>query len=188
MIIGYLCMKIEEKGMMPRIILTLIVSLFYSNCFGEEIKNEKINIELPKDWKVGYSNNSASQIIVELIHKSESVENWTKMVTILKLPHPEDYSLEPFFSTIIKEAHNRCSELEVTDVITNEQNGYKFMQKNFDCIKKEDNRKEIFNMKIIKGIDYLYMIQFAYKVKISDEEYLDWAYYLKDAVVERIEK
>jgi hypothetical protein len=35
---------------------------------------------------------------------------------------------------------------------------------------------------------YLYVIQFAYKVKIFDEEYLEWAYYLKDAVVERIEK
>jgi len=169
------------------VFIILSIGVLFSNSYGKDVQSEKLNIGLPNDWKVAFSN-LTNEYIVELTPKSESFDHWTKMITIQKFPNPESYTLESFMSTVKKGANQACSQLEVADVITSEQNGFKFMQKNFHCIKKEDNQKEIFNMKVIKGIDYLYVIQFAYRVKLSDEEYMKWAYYLKDAVVERIEK
>ncbi len=59
---------------MTKLIWIMTIGLFFSNCFGNEIKNEKLNVGVPEDWKVAYSKITDTKYIVELTHKSESVE------------------------------------------------------------------------------------------------------------------
>ena len=144
---------------------------------------EKLNFVVPKGWGVAHQAQNDSGAILELISNNESLESWSRMVTIQTFKNPEQYEPEKFILSMAELAKKQCANVEIHEVRNDFQNGHPFSQKVISCIGKNGTKsKETMNIKAIKGKDSFYVAQVSYKVGIDKKEAYYWAIYLRDVV------
>lgn len=161
--------------------------LFYVSFAAAETTpkgTEQLRFHIPKGFKVAYKNENKSQSILEIIQKSESLENWTRMITIQTFKDGKDHQPEKFILSIANLAKKQCGNVQVVPVKTSVQNGYPFVQKIILCNpNKQTNKSELMNIKAIKGNNLFYVAQVANRVNIDRNEMRKWGMYLRNTVV-----
>ena len=172
--------------LMNKLIPILLMIFCVSNTYAESAPKdtEQLRFHVPKGFKVAYKNANKSQSILEIIEKSESLKNWTRMITIQTFKDGKDYQPEKFILDMANLAKKQCGNVQVVPVKTGEQNGYAFVQKIILCNpNKQTNKSELMNIKAIKGNDLFYVAQVATRVNIDRNEMRKWGMYLRNTVV-----
>lgn len=168
--------------LIPMMLMLFYVSVTYAGPAPKD--TEQLRFYVPKGFKVAYKNTDKSQSILEMIEKSESLENWTRMITIQTFKDGKDYQPEKFILGMASLAKKRCGNVQVVPVKTGNQNGYTFAQKIILCNpNKQTNKSELINIKAIKGNDLFYVAQVANRVNIDRNEMRKWGIYLRNTVV-----
>jgi hypothetical protein len=145
---------------------------------------EKLNVSVPKDWKVAHQAQSKDGSITELVPSAEGLENWTRMITIQALPSPDKYEPEAFINAMAELAKKACADVQVIPVRNDQQNGFPFSQKIIACTKNQATGvDEMMHIKAIRGDDSFYVVQVANRTGMSRVEVVRWAIYLRDAAV-----
>ena len=168
-------------------LISIILILFYIPITYAESApkdTEQLRFHVPKGFKVAYKSANKSQSILEMIEKSESLKNWTRMITIQTFKYSKDYQPEKFILGMANLAKKQCGNVQVVPVKIGEQNGYAFAQKIILCNpNKQTNKSELMNIKAIKGNDLFYVAQVANRVNIDRNEMRKWGMYLRNTVV-----
>lgn len=171
---------------MSKLFPTLLILLYVPFAAAEPAPKgtEQLRFYVPKGYKVAYENSNKSQSILEIIEKSETLKNWTRMITIQIFKDGKNYQPEKFILSMASLAKKQCGNVQVVPVKTGQQNGYNFSQKIILCNpNKQTNKSELMNIKAIKGNDLFYVAQVANRVNIDRNEMRKWGMYLRNTVV-----
>jgi hypothetical protein len=171
-----------------KIFISILFSFLCFSAAAEEPivkETETLNYFVPEGFKIAYQNHDATSEIVEIISSTESLENWSRMITIQTFTDSYKYDPEKFILDISRLAKNQCGKVMVEPVAADQQNGFSFSHKVIMC---EPNTKtdkaEIMNIKAIKGKQSFYVAQVINRVEIDENEIRYWAIYLRDLMIE----
>ncbi|MBI3610959.1 MAG: hypothetical protein HY204_09705 [Nitrospirae bacterium] len=143
-----------------------------------------------KEWKIGYQQELKDQyFIVEYIPSDETLNNWTKMVTIQNFGlktrgQPTAYSgktPEELMSDLKEKMEKRCSNT-VWNVIEHGQNDVLYEWRIENCSPEPDQHEVA---RIFDGKWNRFRVAYVSKVKkLPDEERAEWIDNLKKARIE----
>lgn len=172
-----------------KFVMCLMAALFLSgSALAAEIDNkpEKLNFFVPKGWRVAHQVQEQDRAILEIIPEKETVENWTRMITVQTFGSPEKYQPESFIKGMGELAKKFCAGVVLFPVRNDQQNGFSFSQKILLCTKnRATNNDEEMHIKAIKGEESFYVVQVASRTDMPREEMQYWALYLRDVAVSR---
>jgi hypothetical protein len=167
----------------------LVVALFLSgSALSAEVDNkpEKLNFFVPKGWKIAHEAQEKDRAILEIIPEKQTVESWTRMITVQTFGSPEKYQPESFINGMGELAKKACAGVALIPVRNGQQNGFSFSQKILLCTKNQaTNNAETMDIKAIKGEESFYVVQVASRTDMPRDEMQYWALYLRDVVVSR---
>ncbi len=169
----------------------LVLALALSGCASTagtsaDSTTERLNFFVPKGWKIGHQAQGNDQAIIEIIPEKETVQSWTRMITVQTFRNPEKYQPELFINGMGELAKKACEGATLIPVRNGEQNGYAFSQKILVCTNNRATKtNETMNIKAIKGGQSFYVVQVASRSAMPDEEMRYWAIYLRDVTVGR---
>lgn len=171
-----------------KIIISLLIFLFYLPSAAEESTTgtaEKLNYFVPQGFKIIYQNKDKNGEIIEIISAAESLDNWSRMITIQTFTDSDKYDPEKFILAISRLAEDQCGRVQVEPVTTARQNGFFFSHKVIMCEPNiKTNMAEIMNIKAIKGEKSFFVARVINRVEIDENEMRYWAIYLRDLVIE----
>jgi hypothetical protein len=171
-----------------KIIISLLIFLFLLPAAAEESTTEtaeKLNYFVPEGFKIIYQNKDANSEIIEIISEAESLDNWSRMITIQTFSDSDNYDPEKFILDISRVAEDQCGSVQVEPVTTARQNGFFFSHKVIMCSPNiKTNMAEILNIKAIKGEESFFVAQVINRVEIDENEMRYWAIYLRDLMIE----
>jgi hypothetical protein len=160
--------------------LALMVACFPA--FGQ-FEGEVLWATAPSGYKIDYHAKNDDIAITELVPKKQSVKNWTEMVTI-QVFYGLKSSPEQFMAKIEKLATEACPGASVILIRQGEENGYPFNLFLQDCpLNKATGKPEITWFKTIEGKDSFCVVQFATKLKPTEEKITKWMQYLRSVIV-----
>jgi hypothetical protein len=67
---------------MLRIVLLAVIAALGPGTPARGLENENLLVTMPKGYKVGFQNKTARELMSEMVPESETVANWTEMVTV----------------------------------------------------------------------------------------------------------
>ncbi|MGF6230828.1 hypothetical protein QFZ27_004783 [Inquilinus ginsengisoli] len=159
--------------------LVLALSAFLSGCQGSNVtpsaqqspqgldtKSEYLQFSLPKESKVGYEAHSPSLHIVEYVKLSESVEQWTAMITIIIQSRSSYSDLNDFFQIAPNRLRAGCAvEATVESPKRFFDGPYPAGIQTAICGRtKGFGQAEILILKAIEGKYGIYQMQYAWRL------------------------
>jgi len=131
---------------------------------------ENLLFSPPKDFKVGFQSNRDNNLITEWVPSSETVEDWTQMLTVQIF---RALAVEPaaFLQGVGKRYVNACPGTTARGIFTGNINGYVVSMLVLKCPNNPATGKpETTAFRVIKGSDALYSIQRAWRSVPSDQD------------------
>jgi len=148
------------------------------------LENENLLAGLPDGFKVGYHAEQDNQTITEMVAESETVEDWTTMVTVQIFLGQTNLTPAQAQDTLTKSWFSACANSETYPVADGAENGYNFILWQLYCPLNPSTQKVEFTfMKVIQGNDSLYLVQVAFRHEPSNDEITQWTKYLKQVEV-----
>jgi hypothetical protein len=184
----------HETHPLMKIIISLLISLFCFSAVAAEPaaqqsdqQSEQLNYFIPKGFKIAYQDDNQTRKLVEIISETESLDSWSRMVTIQTFSNikSDKYDPEKYILELASLAKEQCGTVLVEPVTTDQQNGFAFSHKVITCEpNKKTGQSEIMNIKAIKGKKAFYVVQVTNRVAMDETEIRYWALYLRDRVIE----
>jgi len=145
---------------------------------------EQLSYFIPQGFTIAYQQQNQSSTVVEIISATETLDNWSRMVTIQSFSDASKYDPEKYILEISRRARELCGKVQVEPVATSQQNGFAFSHKVIMCEPNiKTNKSEITNIKAIRGKKAFYVAQVTNRVDIDENEIRYWALYLRDMVI-----
>ena len=164
-------------------LLLSILLLLPSVCFAE-LKDENLLQNLPKGYKVDFQTKQGDMVMTEMVPESESVKNWTEMVTTQIFLGLKNATPETFQAYMQKTWTASCAASTVTPVTNGKENGYPFSIWIQTCPANPSTGKpENTWLKAIKGNDSFYVVQKAFKFTPSHDQITQWMQYFHSVMV-----
>ena len=168
---------------MKTIRLLYIALLVPSICMAQ-LRDENLLQNLPKGYKIDFQARKGNMVISEMVPESESVKNWTEMVTTQIFLGLKNATPENFQSLMARTWLANCKEGEVAPITKGEENGYPFSVWVQACpIHPASGKVNKTWFKAIKGNDSFYLIQKAFQFEPSEEQIGQWMQYFRSIVV-----
>ena len=157
---------------------------FSSLSWSSDLQNENLIQTLPEGYKVDFQGEQGNMTITEMVPQSETVENWTEMITTQVFLGMNDVSTEEFQSRIDELWSASCKDSKVFSIAKGEENGYPFSFWMQSCpLNKDTGKPEITFFKAMKGNDSFYVVQKAFKSEPTKEQIVQWSNYFKKITV-----
>lgn len=151
---------------------------------GTGLENENLLAGLPAGFKVGYQAEQNNITISEMVLESETVEDWTTMVTVQVFLSKTDTTPKQAQDILTKDWFNACANSETYPVADGAENGYNFVLWQLYCpLNSATQKPELTYMKAIQGNDSLYLVQVAFRFEPSEADVTQWINYLKEVKV-----
>ena len=148
------------------------------------LENENLLAEVPSGFKVDYQAQQENQAITEMVAESESVEDWSTMVTVQVYLGETNTTPAQAQETLTQSWFNACENSESYPVADGAENGYGFLLWQLYCpLNPSTQKMEYTYMKAIQGNDSFYLVQVAFRHEPSDDEITQWMQYLKGVQV-----
>jgi hypothetical protein len=168
----------------PTFALSLIAIALLASSPTAALENENLLTTIPSGFKVGSQDKSTRQAIAEYVPEQESVENWSRMVTVQIFYDLKSADPEAFAGKLAKQWLAACSGGGAHKATSNVENGYKFSLWIYNCPRNPQTGKpENMWMKAVSGADSLYSVQYAYRRDMSDELIAPAMEYLRRVIV-----
>lgn len=166
-----------------RLALTLFL-LILPACTHAELKNENLLQSLPGGFKVDYQTKQNNMLMVEMVPKNETVNNWSEMVTTQIFLGLQKTTPEAFQATMQKMWGDACKNSEFASVAKGVENGYPFSLWLQTCpLNPATGKPEITWFKAIQGNDSFYVVQKAFKFSPSKQQITQWMDYFRTVTV-----
>ena len=162
--------------------LALAVAILASAA-SAQLQDENLLVTMPEGFKTGFQQKNKDMLMSEMVPSAETVENWTRMVTVqifynLKPP------LDEYKDGVEKGWARACRGSSAHAVAQGEENGYPFLLWLLACpLNRTTGKPEFTWFKAIQGNDSLYLVQVAFKSKPSDATITRWMEYLRKVQV-----
>jgi len=149
-----------------------------------ELVNENLLTSLPSGFQVGYRGKNNDGLITELVPAGETVDNWTRMVTV-QIFYRLKVGPEAFMQDIERRWMKSCPGAGKAEPITKrDENGYPTLVWLLNCPKNPATGKpEITWFKAVQGNDSFYVVQQAFRFVPSEEQIKQAVGYLKSVRV-----
>jgi hypothetical protein len=173
-----------SRNLTPTVALSLLAIALLASSPTAALENENLLTTIPSGFKVGFQNKSASQAIAEYVPEQESVEDWSRMVTVQIFYSLKGADPEAFAGKLAKQWLAACSGGAARKATSNVENGYKFSLWIYNCPRNpQTGKSENMWMKAVSGADSLYSVQYAYRREMSDELIAPAMEYLRRVIV-----
>jgi hypothetical protein len=151
---------------------------------GSSLENENLLTEIPSGFKVDYQAKQGNQTITEMVPEGESVEDWSKMVTVQVYLGEKEVTPQQAQETLTNDWFNACENSETYPVADGVENGYNFVIWQLYCpLNPSTQNVEYTYMKAIAGNDSFYLVQVAFRYEPTETDITQWMRYLKDVRV-----
>lgn len=164
--------------------LLLTLLLGYSDMSHAGLENENLVQGLPSGYKVDFQDRQGNMVITEMVPSSETVDNWSEMVTTQIFMGMKNATLDQFQSVMAKSWMAACKGGEAAPVSRGEENGYSFSIWVQSCpLNVSTGEPEITWFKAIRGNDSFYVVQKAFRFEPTKEQISQWMRYFRSVVV-----
>ena len=148
------------------------------------LENENLLAELPDGFKVAYQAEQGNQTITEMVAESETVDEWTTMVTVQVYLGQNSLTPAQAQETLTNDWFNACENSEVYPIADGQENGYDFALWQLYCpLNPATQLEEYTYMKAIAGNDSFYLVQVAFRYEPTEADVTQWMQYLKQVQV-----
>ena len=149
-----------------------------------QLKDETLLLRLPPGYKLALQLTRENTVLREIVPKSETVDDWTEMISTQVFLGAKKASLDRFHASIKRQWSAACADSTVTSPVTGNENGYAYASWVMRCMLNPSTGKpEIAIVKTIQGNDSFYVVQKAFKFHPSDEQTERWGQYLRGITV-----
>ncbi len=163
-----------------RFIFASIILLCAVPALAAGLEDENLLQTLPDGYKIGFQDQQKRVLITEMVPKTETVTNWTEMVTtqvFLGLT----VSPQQFKARLDEGLQAACQGAESVDVMESLENNYPTSIWMQVCpLNPSTGKPEYTWFKAIQGNDSFYVVQKAFKYAPSKEEVVHWMKYFRE--------
>jgi len=160
-----------------------IASLVCSESRAEPV-GENLVAAVPEGFKVGYQTAHDEMSMQEWIPESESIENWTQMVTVQVFHANKAETPYQFLQSIGKKWPQTCPGAVPANIVNGEANGYAVSMLLLRCpLNPATKKPETTAMRVIRGADALYSVQQAFRSDPAKEKLAAAMLYLSNVNV-----
>jgi hypothetical protein len=153
-------------------------------CLSTNLQKEKLLLDLPKGYKVDFRIKQGNMTMVEMVPKSETVKNWSEMVTTQIFMGLKNTMPETFQSSMQTMWSDSCQNAQFASIAQGVENSYPFSIWIQSCpYNVSTGKQEITLFKAIKGNDNFYLVQKAFKFAPSQEQVTNWIHYFHSVKV-----
>jgi len=135
------------------------------------LKDENVLVPLPGGFKLGYQTRVGPTLMAEFVPANETVETWTAMVTqqTFRSPPPQ-LTIASMVGSLSKGFGRACGTQETTKIGEAPVNNYPSEIWRIVCpMNPATSKPEYIYIKLIKGADALYSVQYAFRAAPSEE-------------------
>lgn len=138
----------------------------------------------PLGFKSVFSETRNGTSVQEFVPKTDSLKNWTSMVTIQAFKASPDLKPGKFLIEFGEKYAAVCPALSHTNVLNGSANGYKVSLLAIQCPQNPTTGKpENLYVRAIQGDDSFYSIQYAYDHPLTPDEKVALGEYLESVIV-----
>jgi len=136
-----------------------------------ELQGETLLAPIPQGFQFGDQGQSGpGSDIAEYIPKGETVEAWSRMVTVQVFHNLKAFDPDRFAETIRARGPASCPGEEGVMVKHGREHGYVYSLWLFTCpLNPQTGKPETFYDKLISGADALYSVQFSFRSTLPRE-------------------
>lgn len=167
-----------------RALLASFAGLLLAGGASAQLKDENLLQGMPAGYKIGFQERQGPIILTEMVPESESVEEWTEMVTSQLFIGLKSVSPETFRAESRKKWLEACKDGNFAEIASGEENGYPMALWMLSCPhSKAPGRPEITWFKAIRGQDAFYVVQKSFRFEPSNEQVQQSMRYLRQVGV-----
>ena len=154
----------------PTPTIVLFVTMANASATLAALKDENLLTPLPDGFRIGFHEANARQSIAEYVPKDETVDDWSRMVTVQIFYGVKNFDPDAFAGNLGKKWASACPGGGARKITAGVENGYPFSLWMVDCPLNPQTRKpETMWLKAMSGADALYSVQYAYR-RAPDKE------------------
>lgn len=167
-----------------RALLASFAGLLLAGGASAQLKDENLLQGMPAGYKIGFQERQGPIILTEMVPESESVEEWTEMVTSQLFIGLKSVSPETFRAESRKKWLEACKDGNFAEIASGEESGYPMALWMLSCPhSKAPGRPEITWFKAIRGQDAFYVVQKSFRFEPSNEQVQQSMRYLRQISV-----
>jgi hypothetical protein len=156
--------------MKPAVLALTFASMYWGECWAQ-LKDETLVATIPTGFKIGSQTNHDRVTTLEWIKESESLQNWTEMVTVQVDRGSNKTTAPQFLQGIGTKWLHACKDSVANQKPDAEANGYPISMLLVHCpLNATTGKPETIVFRVIKGNDALYSIQKTFKFDPSSEQ------------------
>lgn len=167
-----------------RALLASFAGLLLAGGASAQLKDENLLQGMPAGYKIGFQERQGPIILTEMVPESESVEEWTEMVSSQLFIGLKSVSPETFRAESRKKWLEACKDGNFAEISSGEESGYPMALWMLSCPhSKAPGRPEITWFKAIRGQDAFYVVQKSFRFEPSNEQVQQSMRYLRQISV-----
>jgi hypothetical protein len=129
---------------------------------AQQLKNENLLVGMPQGFKLGFKDSKSGMNMQEFVPASETVENWTEMVTVQVFLGQKNLEPSQFLALMQKQWAEACKGSSAAPLATGKVNGYDAASILLRCpLLASTGKPETTMLTAIKGNDSFYVVQRA---------------------------
>lgn len=148
------------------------------------MEDENLLQPLPSGFKIANQQHNSRGALTEMVPSTESVDDWTRMVTTQIYFGSQGPSFDAYQSSMEERWKAACDIAEAAPITSGKENGYDFRIWMQSCHFNDKKRPpEITWFKMIQGNDSSYVVQVAFHTELEKSQVIQWMKYLKEVTV-----
>jgi hypothetical protein len=165
-------------------LLLAVLALTFRAPTAHALEGEVLLVTVPKGYKIGFEKKANNQIMTEMVPLTQTVKDWTEMVTVQIFLNLRGVSPSQYRQRIQNMWTQACDGSEFSAVKEGEEGGYPTLTWLSKCpYNNATGKPELTWMKAIQGRDSFYLVQKAYKFEPTAEQKAVWGAYLDSVSV-----
>jgi hypothetical protein len=133
------------------------------------VEKETLLAPMPEGFAIGFQGKKNNLTMVEMVPSGETVEAWSRMVTVQIFHALKKQNADTFAENMGKMWSNACPGSAVEKVKDGADNGFPYSLWQYLCpLNKSTQKPENVWIKVISGDDALYTVQYAYRQGMTD--------------------
>jgi hypothetical protein len=155
--------------------------LRFSPVAADDLKNENILVSPPEGYRIGFEERKDNERITRMIPSSETMENWTEMLTIQVFRGKNGVAPETFEANAARLWAEKCLRAEKFHIADGIENGYAFRFWMLSCSSNKDSGgPEVAWFKAIQGNDAVYVARRTARFTPNRDQTIAWIRHMKN--------
>jgi len=145
-------------------VIGVLTALAFASSAAAALQDENILVQVPAGFKLGSHAENSKSLLSEYVPGDESVDHWSKMITVRIIRGNSSADPEALQSTMLTDWKSACPGADGRQLSHLSENGYRASYWSFDCpLNPQTSLGESMVRKVIVAMDATYDVQFAYR-------------------------